>query len=50
MQGCLPDTAARGKSAATSLITGLNPERKQAGAEQAAESDDDIIKEIQGHP
>jgi hypothetical protein len=31
-------------------ITELNLEKKQAGAEQAAESDDDIITEIQGHP
>jgi hypothetical protein len=33
-----------------SSITGLNQERKQAGAEQAAESDDDVVEEIQGHP
>jgi hypothetical protein len=45
-QDGLPDVAARGKLAATSSITGLNQERKQAGAEQAAESDDDIIEEI----
>jgi hypothetical protein len=49
-QGGLPDAVARGKSAVTSSITGLNQERKQASAEQAAESDDDIIEEIQGHP
>jgi hypothetical protein len=45
-QGGLPDVAARGKSAATSSITGLNSEQRQAGAEQATESDDDIVKEI----
>jgi hypothetical protein len=45
-QGGLPDAVARGKSAATSSITRLNQERKQAGAEQAAESDDDVIEEI----
>jgi hypothetical protein len=49
-QGGLPDTAARGKSAATSSLAGLHQERKQTGAEQAAESDDDVIEEIQGHP
>jgi hypothetical protein len=32
-QGGLPDAAARGKSAATSSIIGLNLEQKQAGAE-----------------
>jgi hypothetical protein len=45
-QGGLPDTASRGKAAAMSSITGLNPEQKQAGTEQAIESDDDIIEEI----
>jgi hypothetical protein len=45
-QGALPDAAARGKSAATSSITSLNQERKQASAEQAAESDDDVIEKI----
>jgi hypothetical protein len=30
----------------TSSITKLNPEPKQAGVEQAAESDDDVIEEI----
>jgi hypothetical protein len=45
-QGGLPDAATRGKSAATSSITGLNQEQKQAGAEQAAESDDDVVEEI----
>jgi hypothetical protein len=45
-QGGLPNAAAKGKSAATSSITGLNRERKQAGVEQAAESDDDVIEEI----
>jgi hypothetical protein len=45
-QGGLPDAAARGKAAVTSSITGLNPEQKQADAEQVAESDDDVIEEI----
>jgi hypothetical protein len=45
-QGGLPDAVARGKSAATSSLTGLHKERKQAGAEQEAEYDDDIIEEI----
>jgi hypothetical protein len=49
-QGGLPDAAAQGKSAATSSIIGLNQEQRQTGAEQAVESDDDIIEEIQGHP
>jgi hypothetical protein len=49
-QGGLPDAAARGKLVATSSIIGLNLEQKQAGAEQVAESDDDVIEEIQGHP
>jgi hypothetical protein len=30
----------------TSSITGLNQEQKQAGAEQAAESDDNVAEEI----
>jgi hypothetical protein len=50
MQGGLPDAAAQGKSATTTSITGLNQEQRQANTEQAAESDDDIIVEIQGHP
>jgi hypothetical protein len=50
MQGGLPDAAARGKSAATSSLAELHRERKQTSAEQVAESDDDIIEEIQGHP
>jgi hypothetical protein len=45
-QGGLSDAAARGKAVATTLITGLNLEQKQASAEQAAESNDDVIKEI----
>jgi hypothetical protein len=49
-QGGLPDAVAKGKSTATSSITGLNQERKQADAEQATESDDDVIEEIQRHP
>jgi hypothetical protein len=49
-QGGLPDATAKGKSVATSSITELNQDQKQAGAEQAAEFEDDIIKEIQGHP
>jgi hypothetical protein len=50
MQSGLPNAAARGKSVVTSLSTGLNEERREAGAEQAVESDDDVIEEIQGHP
>jgi hypothetical protein len=34
----------------TSSITGLNQEQRQASAEQAAESDDDVVEKIQGHP
>jgi hypothetical protein len=49
-QGGLPDAAARGKSVATISITGLNQEQSQADAEQATKSDDDVIKEIKGHP
>jgi hypothetical protein len=49
-QGGLPNVAARGKSVATSSLAGLHRERKQTSAEQAAEFDDDVIKEIQGHP
>jgi hypothetical protein len=45
-QGGLPDATAKGKVAVTSSITGLNLEHEQAGAEQATESDDDIIEEI----
>jgi hypothetical protein len=50
MQGGLPDAAARGKSAAMSSLVGLRRERKQTSVEQAAESNDDVIEEIQGHP
>jgi hypothetical protein len=54
MQGGLPDAAARGESAATMSINGLNQEQRQADAEQAveqaAESDYEVIEEIQGHP
>jgi hypothetical protein len=50
MQGGLPDATVRGKSAATSSTTGLSQEQEEAGVEQAAEFDDDIIEEIQGHP
>jgi hypothetical protein len=32
------------------LTIGLSQEQEQADAEQAAESDDDVIEEIQGHP
>jgi hypothetical protein len=49
-QGGLPDAAPRGKSVATSSLAELHRQRKQTGAEQAAESDDDVIEEIQGHP
>jgi hypothetical protein len=49
-QGGLPDAAARGKTVATASTTGLSQEQEQANVEQAAEFDDDIIKEIQGHP
>jgi hypothetical protein len=50
MQGGLPHTAVKGKSAATSSTTRLSQEQEEAGAEQATESDDDVIEEIQGHP
>jgi hypothetical protein len=46
----LPDAADRGKSAATSPTIRLAQEQEQAGAKQAAESKDDIVEEIQGHP
>jgi hypothetical protein len=49
-QGGLPNTAVRGKSVAMSSTIGLSQEQEEAGAEQAVESDDDIVKEIQGHP
>jgi hypothetical protein len=49
-QGGLLDAAAKGKSAVTLSITGINQGLKQAGAEQATESDDDVVEEIQGHP
>jgi hypothetical protein len=49
-QGGLPDAVPKGKSAATSSITELNKEQKQASAEQVVESEDDIVEEIQGHP
>jgi hypothetical protein len=49
-QGGLPDAVARGKSVATTSITGLNQEQRQADAKQATESDDNVIEEIQGHP
>jgi hypothetical protein len=49
-QGGLLDAAARGKSVATISITRLNQEQRQADAKQAAESDDDVVEEIQGHP
>jgi hypothetical protein len=49
-QGGLPNTAARGKTAVMSSTTGLSQEQEQANAEQAVESDDNIIEEIQGHP
>jgi hypothetical protein len=45
-QGGLPNATAKGKAATTSSIIGLNLEHKQASAEQAAESDDDVVEEI----
>jgi hypothetical protein len=48
-QGGLLDTVAKGKLVVMSSITGLNQGRKQAGAKQAIEFDDDIVEEIQGH-
>jgi hypothetical protein len=44
--GDLPDATARGKTVATSSTTGLSQAQEQAGAKQAAESDDDVIEEI----
>jgi hypothetical protein len=49
-QGGLPDAAARGMTAATIMTTGLGQEQERASAEQATESDDDVVEEIQGHP
>jgi hypothetical protein len=49
-QGGLPDAATRGKSVAMLPTIRLSQEQEQAGAKQATESDDDVIKEIQGHP
>jgi hypothetical protein len=49
-QGSLPESAARGKSTATSSLVGLCREQKQTSAEQATESDDDITEEIKWHP
>jgi hypothetical protein len=49
-QGGLPNAVARRKTAAMSLTIGLSQEQEQANAEQAVESNDDIIEEIQGHP
>jgi hypothetical protein len=46
MLGGLPNATARGKAAAMSSITGLNPEQKQVSAERAAETDDDVNEEI----
>jgi hypothetical protein len=48
-QGGLLDAVAKGKLVVMSSITGLNQGRKQAGAKQAIEFDDDIVEEIQGH-
>jgi hypothetical protein len=45
-QGGLSNAAARGKSVATSSLARLRQERKQTSAEQAAESDDDVLEEI----
>jgi hypothetical protein len=45
-QDGLPDAVARGKSAATSPTIRLAQEQEQADAEQAAESDDDVVEEI----
>jgi broad specificity polyphosphatase/5'/3'-nucleotidase SurE len=50
MQGGLLDAVARGKSMATSPTIRLAQKQEQASAEHAAESNDDIIEEIQGHP
>jgi hypothetical protein len=45
-QGGLPDATAKAKVVATSSITGLNPKHEQAGAEQVAECDDDVVEKI----
>jgi hypothetical protein len=45
-QGGLPDAIARGKSAVTSSLAGPHQERKQTDAEQAAESNDDVVEKI----
>jgi hypothetical protein len=45
-QGDLPNAVAKGK-----MAMGLSTaEPRQTSTDQAAESDDDIVKEIQGHP
>jgi hypothetical protein len=49
-QSGLPNPATRGKVAVRPSITGPSQEQEQASADQTAESDDDIIDEIQGHP
>jgi hypothetical protein len=48
-QGGLPDAAARGKAAVTTT-TEPGQGQERSSAEQATESDDDVVEEIQGHP
>jgi hypothetical protein len=49
-QGDLPDAVARGKMAVGPSTAGPNQEQGQTSTDQAAESDDDVVEEIQGHP
>jgi hypothetical protein len=49
-QGDLPDVAARGKMEVGPSTVGPNQEQGQTSTDQAAESDDDVVEEIQGHP
>jgi broad specificity polyphosphatase/5'/3'-nucleotidase SurE len=49
-QGGLPNATARGKMAMGPSTAGSDQEQGQTNTNQAAESDDDVIEEIQGHP
>jgi hypothetical protein len=49
-QGGLPDAATKGKMLVGPSTTGPNQEPGQTSTNQAAESDDDVVEEIQGHP
>jgi hypothetical protein len=48
-QGDLPDAAARGKMAMGLSTAEPNQQQEQTSTDQAAESDDDVVEEIQGH-